>query len=1859
MSTRSVTPYGLRTLLLCQRARSENRTIKLLFWGLLFICSALVCPVPATAGPNAAATFTADMDPAAGDQGQLARAARPGDEVKIEVYAKKIAGSNGATITVQFDLAQVQYVSFTPGGIPGFFALPASPKGNIVTVGGGLLGSTFSGDQFLGTVTFKALSTFKEAKFTITEIAINSSGGQDKFTPNIVLTATPPAAPTPTGRDRIFGDLDPSSGYQGLTAREVGVGGPVSEPIPIEVFARKVVNAIGATIKIQFDPKSVEYVRFEVGTLIPGIPLPRTEGNTVTVAVASLGAIPKSGDGLLGTFHFRALAGLTAADFQIVSVTFKTSRGDEVLEPALTLSVVGISANAPVIIQGPQFVGITDRSAIVQWQTDRAGDSEVEYALDDKFTSSTKAPKDTKQVTQHSVNLTGLTKGMRYFVRVYSSDAQNNRSRPRIGNFFTRAEVRTLPPVLVEGPIVVGVKDTEALIFWRTDEASVGRVRYGTDSTLAQASDSTELIAEHRVQLKGLRPGTRHVYQVESIGSSGGKGTSAVRDFRTAAGADATPPQILGRPIVLARFVDRADIGWQTDRSSTSILRYGRRDTTALTDSVRVAAFERNHRVSAVRLAPGTAYRFQVASADFSGNLVTSSIFEFETRISRDEQAPIITGPPIIFKRTDTQAQIVWGTNEPADSQVEYGTSADSLNSLVTDDAAVSQHSVALIGLKPATPYHFRVGSTDPSGNGPTKSNTLTFRTRALPDSSAPVVTGGPVSLAVTNSGALIRWLTDEPADRELVFGTSPDSLNQALSFADFDRQHNVPLTGLRPGVTYYYQARNRDSAGNLFQTPPFRFTTERVGDAAAPTMLQGPTVRDVTATTATVEWLTDEPSDSRVSYGLTTDYTENVQRGSAQKVHLVTITNLQADTEYHYAVGSADLAGNVMTTIPTGTLQISKDNTFRTLKADDKVPPVILEGPLVEFKDVVAVVTWKTDDLSTSKVTYGTRETFGKADEEVVEDNTLVQEHTLTITNLRPGTAYLFRVWSSDAAGNTGSSPDPTLRSKPAQGLALQPPGGDGSFVTSTTKDTQFPVILKGPTVSAATASSITVEWETDERSNSQIAAGRDSLGQAQVDENNVTKHRFVLTNLSPGVSYQFQIGSTDLVGNGAAKSKVGLAKTAAEFDLTAPVIVGTPAPSYKSDRAATLSWTTDETSNSVVEYGTSSTSLDRTVSLPDPTTQHAAVLTNLTASTKYFYRVSSTDPSANGPTRSAVLDFTTDAAPDLTSPTVTGTKVLFFTDRAATISWTTDETSNSAVKYGEDQTLALTAGSVDYTADHRVALTGLTPGNAYFFKVESIDRSGNKAGPTPTQALTFTTLTQPDTTPPAAPATLSAKVSGGTAVLTWAASPAADVAGYNVSRAEGQGSFAAVATLVSGLAFTDRGLKTDATYRYRVTAVDASGNEGASAEAQAAAAATSIPAPGFYVKQGNPIRPTLVIKNASADGGLTYTFQVSTKSDFSDVAASASGVKQGAGTGPNDPSGLTAWTLDRTLTDKATYYWRARASDGTFDGPFSEAQSFTVNASESARPGDVDGDGKVSLDDFFAYALAFNTTTSSPDFNPMADVDGNGRVDLEDFFTFALVFDFKYVIGPGSSKPAVAALPDEAVRLSFETRLASASKGDEVVARLRVRNIADLRGYGIGLTYDADAVEWVGVSPAEEALAQSGGVAPLFWSVQREGNRVYLGDYQKGGSGLAEGAVAEVRLRLRQDNPKGPVVSITDLLVQGSDRRTLAGVRLEDARLLLTPSDFALSHNYPNPFNPATTIRYAIPQAERVTLRVYNLLGQQVASLVDARQEAGFYAIQWDGKDAQGRRAASGVYFYRMQAGKFVRTEKMLLLK
>ena len=99
---------------------------------------------------------------------------------------------------------------------------------------------------------------------------------------------------------------------------------------------------------------------------------------------------------------------------------------------------------------------------------------------------------------------------------------------------------------------------------------------------------------------------------------------------------------------------------------------------------------------------------------------------------------------------------------------------------------------------------------------------------------------------------------------------------------------------------------------------------------------------------------------------------------------------------------------------------------------------------------------------------------------------------------------------------------------------------------------------------------------------------------------------------------------------------------------------------------------------------------------------------------------------------------------------------------------------------------------------------------------------------------------------------------------------------------------------------------------------------------------------------------------------------------------------------------------------------------------------------------------------------------------------------------------------------------------------------------------------------------------------------------------------------------------------------------------------------QLQTRPAAFALATNYPNPFNPATTIQYALPQPADVQLTVYNVVGQVVRTLVAEHQAAGRYLVTWDATNDNGQSLSAGVYFYRLQAGgEFHAVRKMLLLK
>jgi hypothetical protein len=195
-----------------------------------------------------------------------------------------------------------------------------------------------------------------------------------------------------------------------------------------------------------------------------------------------------------------------------------------------------------------------------------------------------------------------------------------------------------------------------------------------------------------------------------------------------------------------------------------------------------------------------------------------------------DENPPVISGISTSYIN-ETMSVIAWITNEPSDSQVEYGSTTNYGLSPPLDEDLMSYHSVGLYELVPGTTYHFRVKSKDASGNE-VVSQDKTFAT--LPDTSAPMISKVIAYVhgytCIDDTTASITWTTDEPATSEVEYGltTSYDSTASSL-LAALVTDHSVSLRGLDPSTTYHYRVKSKDTSGNESASADYTLTTAAI----------------------------------------------------------------------------------------------------------------------------------------------------------------------------------------------------------------------------------------------------------------------------------------------------------------------------------------------------------------------------------------------------------------------------------------------------------------------------------------------------------------------------------------------------------------------------------------------------------------------------------------------------------------------------------------------------------------------------------------------------------------------------------------------------------------------------------------------------------------------------------------------------------------------------------------------------------------------------------------------------------------------------------------------------------------------
>ena len=1489
----------------------------------------------------------------------------------------------------------------------------------------------------------------------------------------------------------------------------------------------------------------------------------------------------------------------------------------------------------PVIVKGPIADEVSDASAIIVWLTNEVSNSIVDYATRDDLSNPTRIEID-ESVEEHRVELTGLEADTRYFFRIRSVDAVGNESNYKRGSFKTEPGPDTEPPVIILGPVAIGRTHQSATIKWITNEPATALVNYGagTDYGTSESRDTRRKV--HLIRLTNLEPSTLYHYQVVSTDAAGNVHTSGDFEFITRGERDERRPKIVLRPYVIGRFLNRLIVRFETDEPCNVVVEYGADENygnIALGDGE-----GREHTIVLTDLDPDTDYHFRASVTDQSGNGPVFSDNHRGRTPNREEAELRILEGPIVADRGAERATIRWKTSRLADSFIAYGPDANYGSEQGSADLSVD-HEIVISGLAAATLYHYQVSSTDPAESAVSSAD-RTLTTRAAADTLTPLITRGPEVAGLTDSSAFIAWNTDEPSNALVEYG--PDlNYGETVFQEDFVPEHRVSLTGLTPGQTYHFRVSSTDQAGNGPVTSgDLAFTTLEVRDVKKPAIIAGPGVRELKSDQATLVWRTDEPSSSFVDYGADTGYGNRSGDSALTRRHEVTITGLEPGGQYHYQVVSTDAAGNTSESGPAGNDSWSADLTFRTPEAADTEAPIITRGPVIISSNKGALITFTTNERSIARLAYGSRQTLDTASEEVVYETEATTDHRIRIGHLSARTRYLFRLTCRDGAGNVLEIGPPRRRGKIVPVAGADDLFGALEFTTEETADELSPVIISGPTLVSRGADSAIIEWQTDEPADSFIDYGTSALNQTIGDAEYVQEHRVVLTGLDFGTSYSYQVRSTDFAGNAPVASEVVSFTTLTEADLVPPTFLGDPQLTYVDDSQAILEWNSDEAASPEVVYGAGET-LDQIFFSEEFTTAHSVHLTGLATGTTYNYQIELTDPSGNGPTTSAVLSFATAAAADVAAPILSDI-VVAQNDISAIVTWTTDEQASGFVYFGADS-LDQAAAETEFSTEHQVVLTNLVAGATYSFQVQSIDPIGNSSERS--AVSTFVTSTGPDVAAPDALAGFDAVVGLESAILSWPAVTATDLAGYTLYRKVGIGEFAAVATGLADTFYVDSGLLFGGTYTYYATAIDRNGNESA-ASVEAGGSPSIRNVPGAVSPIGAEIagtQVTLQVANAtSASGGgaLTYTFHVSTSELFDDIVARATGVEPGSPT--------TSWSFSKELEAGREYFWRARASDETFDGPWGFPSFFSAPGS-SGNQGDFNGDGIVSFDDFFLFADKFGIGVGEAGYDVLYDMDSSDRVDFGDFFIFADVFGTTY----SSSRTVASTRSVLPVAWTAQARLA----GEEVVVDLIARDARAWRGIGLELAFDTGVIDDVEV----EAGDFLGGLTPerrIHGTLEMGAGAVVLLEHRTG-AGTFSGTGSIARLRFR------PLAgqSFTTIELRGGAVQTAAGIfalASERLRVRLVPSAFALQPNYPNPFNPETMIAYDLPYAAQVRLEVFDVLGQRVRLLAEGEQNAGRYRVAWDGRDDGAHAVASGLYFYRLQAADgFIAVRKMLLLR
>ena len=706
---------------------------------------------------------------------------------------------------------------------------------------------------------------------------------------------------------------------------------------------------------------------------------------------------------------------------------------------------------------------------------------------------------------------------------------------------------------------------------------------------------------------------------------------------------------------------------------------------------------------------------------DAAGNTATSAAVT--VTVNNDVTPPVLSTVTASSVGPNA-ATITWTTDEPADSQVEYGLTTGYGSAIPVVSGLVTAHTVTLNSLAAGTLYHYRAKSKDAAGNLAVSPDAV-LTTAPAPDTTPPAVSISTPAANSSVSGTItvIATATDNVGVMGVQFKL--DNSNIGSELTAFPYAFTWDTTGVLNG-SHTLTAVARDAAGNTSTSLPVSVTVSNP-DTLPPSLPTGLTATADSASQITLAW---SPAADNVGVTGYQVFRNGVQIGIASGSSYQD-TGLSPVTVYTYTVAAFDAAGN--------TSGKSFPAAATTLAVQDTTPPTVsITAPTAgtALAGTVTVAAGATDDVGVVGVQF-------KLDgASLGSENTTAPYRLAWDTTGVPNGAHTLTAAARDAAGNTASA-----------------------AVTVTVSNDLTPPVLSGATASALSVDTAAISWTTDELADSQVEYGLSTgYGSASVlDASRVTAHTVTLNGLTAGTLYHYRVKSKDAAGN-LAVSPDAVFTTAPPPDTTLPAVsITTPAANSSVSGTITVSATAaDNVGVASVQFKLDDVNLG-----PEDTVAPYSLSWNTATVGNGLYALTAVARDAAGNTASAAVTVT--VSNDLTPPVLSGATASALSVDTAAISWTTDELADSQVEYG----LSTGYGSASVldasrVTAHTVTLNGLTAGTLYHYRVKSKDAAGNLAV---SPDAVFTTAPPPDTTLPAVSITTPAANSSVSGTITVSA--------------------------------------------------------------------------------------------------------------------------------------------------------------------------------------------------------------------------------------------------------------------------------------------------------------------------------------------------------------------------------------------------------------------------------------------------------------------------------------------------------